>query len=64
MIDIGDKVSHRTKDEYNGLLMTVKDIEEYKAYCEYYEYSTKELKDNWFNFEDLDIRVKNDGGFL
>lgn len=62
-IDFGDKVRHKTNQDYNALLITVKDTEGDKALCEYTDIKDRTLKEKWFDKEDLELVQKAEGGF-
>jgi len=63
-IDIGDKVRHKTDNRYNALLMEVKEIEEDKILCDYFDNVEKKTKEKWFDENELDLVKKTEGGFF
>lgn len=63
-IDYGDKVRHKSVEDYNVLLMTVTDIEEDKILCEYTDRNERITKEKWFDKDDLEVVQKSEGGFI
>jgi hypothetical protein len=60
----GDKVRHREIININyGLAFEVKDIENDKALCEFYDPKLNKDNTDWFNLSDLILVEKADGGF-
>jgi len=63
-IDTGDKVRHKSDNKYNALQMDVKDIEESKILCDYFDNEDKTTKEKWFAKDELELVQKAEGGFL
>jgi hypothetical protein len=63
-IDIGDKVRHKTDNKYNALQMEVKEIEEGKILCDYFDYIGNNTKEKWFDENELELLQKAEGGFI
>ncbi|MBI4946714.1 MAG: hypothetical protein HY840_09965 [Bacteroidetes bacterium] len=61
ILEIGDKVRNKKLLTYNALAMTVKDIDENKILCEYFDSSSRTDKEIYFDADDLDIIQKVDG---
>ncbi len=63
-IDLGDKVRHKTDNTFNALQMEVKEMEESKILCDYFDNTEKVMKEKWFNENELELIQKAEGGFL
>lgn len=63
-IDIGDKVRHKTDNNYNALQMEAKEIENEKILCDYFDNSDKCTKEKWFKINELELVQKTEGGFF
>ena len=63
-IDIGDKVRHNAENKYNAIQMEVKEIEEGKILCDYFDNVEKITKEKWFDENELEFVQKADGGFF
>lgn len=62
-IEFGDKVKHKTNNDYNTHPMDVIDIEESKILCSYFDRIEKTMKEKWFEQDELEIVQKVEGGF-
>jgi len=63
-IDTGDKVRHKSDNKYNGLQMEVKEIEDGKILCDYFDTDNKTTKEKWFNEDELELVQKAEGSFF
>lgn len=63
-IDLGDKVRHKFDNSYNALQMEVREIEDDKILCDYFDNTEKLMKEKWFNENELEVVQKAEGGFL
>lgn len=63
-IDLGDKVRHKSDNSYNALQMEVREIENDKILCDYFDNTEKLMKEKWFNENELELVQKAEGGFL
>ena len=63
-MDIGDKVRHRTDNNYNALQMEVKEVGEGKILCDYFDYKENVSKEKWFDESELELVTKAEGGFF
>jgi len=63
-IDLGDKVRHKSDNSYNALQMEVREIEDDKILCDYFDNTEKLMKEKWFNENELELVQKAEGGFL
>lgn len=63
-IDLGDKVRHKSDNSYNALQMEVREIEDDKILCDYFDNTEKVMKEKWFNENELELVQKAEGGFL
>lgn len=63
-MDIGDKVRHKTNNKYNALQMEVKEIEDGKILCDYFDNADKNTKEKWFDEDELELDQKAEGGFF
>ncbi len=63
-IDFGDKVKHKSDNSYNALQMEVREIEDGKILCDYFDNTEKLMKEKWFNENELELVQKAEGGFF
>jgi len=63
-IDLGDKVRHKSDNSYNALQMEVREIEDDKILCDYFDNTEKLMKEKWFNENEIELVQKAEGGFL
>ena len=63
-IDLGDKVRHKSDNSYNALQMEVREIEDDKILCDYFDNTEKLMKEKWFNENELELVQKAEGGFF
>lgn len=62
-IEFGDKVRHKTNNDYNSHPMDVMDTDENKILCSYFDRIDKTTKEKWFEQNELEIVQKIEGGF-
>ena len=62
-IKVGDKVRHRYRPLNGGLAMNVLNVEDERAYCDFFEGPELINKQDWFPFEELELIIYGDGGF-
>lgn len=62
--EFGDKVRHKTNNDYNTHPMDVMDTDESKILCSYFERIEKIMKEKWFDETELDLISKAEGGFI
>ncbi|EKB48196.1 hypothetical protein [Cecembia lonarensis] len=63
-IEFGDKVRHKTNNDYNVHPMDVMEVDENKVLCSYFDRIEKTIKEKWFNYSDLELISKTEGGFF
>ena len=63
-IELGDKVRHKTNNDYNTHPMDVMELEESKILCSYFDRNEKTMKEIWFEKTELDLISKAEGGFF
>jgi hypothetical protein len=63
-IEFGDKVRHKTNNDYNAHPMDVMDTNKNNILCRYFDHIEKTTKEKWFKETELNLISKTDGGFF
>ena len=63
IVNEGDKVKHKRLFVNGGLAMSVLEITDSKALCDFFEGADIVNKQEWFDIEDLEVIIYGDSGF-